>query len=182
MEREYIMRIDLLREFIVLSKNLNFSKTAQQLYITQSVLSKHIFSLENELSVTLLTRNHHNVELTEIGKLFLIEAIAIVNQYDECMKKVKTATNELEKELKIGYLHEHTRTILVPSVHQFKKNFPHSKLTLIAGLYETLPPKLKNNDVDLILTLNFDKDISSWCNIYPLYKLVKLILFTLQMN
>ena len=85
------MPISILREFIVLSKNLNFSKTARQLYITQSVLSKHIALLERKIGLTLLIRGHHNVELTDVGKLFLKEAIAIVNRYDEGMKKVKMA-------------------------------------------------------------------------------------------
>ncbi|URZ14402.1 LysR family transcriptional regulator [Clostridium felsineum] len=163
------MRIDLLREFIMLSKNLNFSETAKQLYITQSVLSKHIVSLENEVGAALLTRNHRNVELTEVGKLFLVEATAIVNQYDSGIKKIKTSIKDFEKELKIGYLYEHTKNLLVPTVHSFRQKFPNTKLTLMAGLYETLPPQLKNNTVDLILTLNLDKDISFWCETYPLY-------------
>ncbi|WP_234123402.1 LysR family transcriptional regulator [Clostridium hydrogenum] len=164
------MRIDILREFIILSKNLNFSETAKQLYITQSVLSKHIISLEQEVGTALLRRNYHKVELTDVGKLFLIEATEIVNRYDEGMKKVKMSINSFEKELKIGYLYEHTKNILVPSVHLFKRNFPNTKLSLIAGLYETLPRQLKNKDVDLILTLNLDKDMLSWCDTYPLYR------------
>jgi DNA-binding transcriptional LysR family regulator len=159
-----------LSEFILLSKNLNFSKTAQQLYITQSVLSKHIAALEKEVGASLLIRNHHNVYLTEIGKLFLAEAQTIVNQYDESMKKIQLSINKFPEELKIGYLHEHTRNILVPAVHLFKSDFPNIKLTLIAGLYENLTPQLKNNDVDLILTLNLDKDISSWCDTFLLYE------------
>ncbi|PJI07236.1 MULTISPECIES: LysR family transcriptional regulator [Clostridium] len=164
------MKIDLLREFIILSKNLNFSETAKQLYITQSVLSKHIISLENEVGATLLTRNHHNVELTEIGELFLVEATNIVNQYDTSIKRIESKIKHLEKELKIGYLYEHTKNILVPAVHSFNINFPNIKLTLIAGLYENLPPRLKSGSLDLILTLNLDKDMLSWCNTYTLYK------------
>lgn len=164
------MRIDLLREFIMLSKNLNFSKTAKELYITQSVLSKHIVSLENEVGATLFIRNNHNVELTEIGQLFLIEATTLIMKYDESMKKIRSAVTALEGALKIGYLYEHTKNILVPTVHEFKKNYPNIKLTLTAGLYETLPPQLKSKNLDLILTLNLDKDLSSWCNTYPLYK------------
>ena len=164
------MRINLLREFIELSKNLNFSKTAQQLYITQSVLSKHIALLEREIGVTLLTRNIHNVKLTAIGKLFLVEAITIVNRYDEGMKKVQMAINGFEDELKIGYLYAHTRDILVSSVQLFEKHSPHTKLILMACEYGELCEKLKNNEFDLIITLDFEEDILSWCDTYELYK------------
>ncbi|MBU3112625.1 LysR family transcriptional regulator [Clostridium lacusfryxellense] len=164
------MPISLLREFIALSKNLNFSTTAQELYITQSVISKHIALLELKIGVTLLIRNHHSVELTSIGKLFLVEAIAIVNRYDEGMKKIKLAVWGIKKDLKIGYLHAHTRDILGSSIHLFENLYPHIELTLMACEYGELPQKLKNNDVDLILTLNFDKDLLSWCDTYKLYK------------
>ena len=164
------MPISLLREFIVLSKNLNFSITAQQLYITQSVLSKHIALLERKIGLTLLIRNHHGVELTAIGKLFLAEAVAIVNRYDEGMRKVKMAVYGIKMELKIGYLYSHTRDILVSFMYLFKKHYPHIELKLMAFEYGKLAQKLKNNDVDLILTVDFDKDILSWCDKYKLYE------------
>jgi Transcriptional regulator len=154
----------------MLSKNLNFSKTAQQLYIAQPVLSKHIALLEDKVGATLLTRRLHNVELTEIGKLFLVEANAVVNQYDEGMKKVRMAVYGVDKELKIGYLYAHTKNILVSSVQLFEEHCPNIKLTLMACEYGELTEKLKSNEVDLIVTLNFDKDILSWCDTYDLYK------------
>lgn len=164
------MPISILREFIVLSKNLNFSKTARQLYITQSVLSKHIALLERKIGLTLLIRGHHNVELTDVGKLFLKEAIAIVNRYDEGMKKVKMAVYGIKMELKIGYLYASTRDILVPAMQLFKKYYPHIELKLMACEYGKLAQKLKNNDLDLILTADFDKDILFWCDTYKLYE------------
>ncbi|MCI1946172.1 LysR family transcriptional regulator [Clostridium luticellarii] len=164
------MPISLLREFIVLSKNLNFSITAQQLYITQSVLSKHIALLEKKIGLTLLIRNHHGVELTAIGKLFLVEATAIVNRYDEGMKKVKMAVYGIKMELKIGYLYAQSRDILAASIRLFKKHYPYIELKLISCEYGKLAQKLKNNDLDLIMTVDFDKDILSWCDTCKLYE------------
>lgn len=165
------MRIELLREFIALSRNLNFSKTAEEMYIAQSVLSKHIASLEEEVGALLFTRSHHHLELTVIGSILLTEANAIIKQYDESMKKVKMAIEGLEMELRIGYLHAHTREILGPSVQLFEKDNPHVKLVLLSCDYGDLPQKLKNNEVDLIITLDFDKDIlAPWCDTFTLYK------------
>ena len=64
--RDY-MDIELFNEFLVLAQTLNYSKAAQQLYLSQSVLSRHIQNLENHLGVALLSRNKHSVELTAIG-------------------------------------------------------------------------------------------------------------------
>lgn len=164
------MRIDLLKEFIALSRNLNFSKTAEEMFITQSVLSKHIAALEEEVGASLFTRSHHHLELTVIGRILLTEANIIVNQYDESMKKVKMAVAGLEMELRIGYLHAHTREILGPSAQLFEQACPHVKLTLLSCDYGDLPQKLKSNEVDVIITLDFDQELlSSWCDTYKLY-------------
>ena len=40
------MRIETLYEFLLLTTNLNFTETAKSFYISQSVLSNHVSSLE----------------------------------------------------------------------------------------------------------------------------------------
>lgn len=72
------MRMDILKEFTSLARNLNFSTTARELYITQSTLSKHIALLEKELGAVLFARDSHKVELTEAGTLSLEDAAPIV--------------------------------------------------------------------------------------------------------
>ena len=47
------MEIAVLREFVSLAENLNFSTTAKRLFITQSTLSRHIAALEHELGCRL---------------------------------------------------------------------------------------------------------------------------------
>ena len=47
------MRIETLYEFLLLTTNLNFTETAKSFYISQSVLSNHVSSLEKELGIRL---------------------------------------------------------------------------------------------------------------------------------
>lgn len=164
------MRMKLLREFVLLSKNLNFSKTAQDLFITQSVLSKHIASLEEAVGATLFIRSHHHVELTEIGKLFLVEVIQLLKQYDDSISKINMALAGLEKELKIGYLLAHTRDNLVPAVHRFEKQSPNTKLQLTAADYWELPEMLENDEVDIVCTIYFDTDNLARYDTCPIYE------------
>lgn len=56
-------------EFYILSTTLNYSEAAQKLFISQSTLSRHIKSMEDELGVYLFSRNTRNVVLTSEGKL-----------------------------------------------------------------------------------------------------------------
>ena len=62
------MTTERLYEFLILSKVLNFSQAAESLYITQSVLTKHIQELEKELVTQLFTRTTHEVKLTPYGR------------------------------------------------------------------------------------------------------------------
>ena len=72
------MEINKLRAFVDLAKTLNFSETAENLYTSQSTISKQIKSLEKELGQELFERNNKNVALSEYGKLILPNAEKIV--------------------------------------------------------------------------------------------------------
>jgi len=164
------MQISLLREFIALANNLNFSITAQQLYITQPVLSKHISMLEDHLGAKLFDRSSQSVSLTEIGKQFLQDAVDIVKRYDDAVNKVSLAIKGMENELKVGYLDAAVRSLLVLTVKQFSNNFPNVELKLLPYEYGDLLTALQQGDIDIQLTLNFDRTIKHWCNVYKICK------------
>lgn len=62
------MTTEQLNEFYILSTTLSYSETAEKLFMSQSVLSRHIKSMEEELGVRLFCRNTRSVALTSEGK------------------------------------------------------------------------------------------------------------------
>lgn len=74
------MRIELLEEFAIFAKHLNFSKAAAELNLTQPALSKHVASLEKELGVRLVERSTP-LKLSREGTVFLDHARAISQTY-----------------------------------------------------------------------------------------------------
>ena len=62
--------------FLAVAQNLNFSKAAESVALTQPAVSHQIRSLEEELNVKLFRRNTRLVELTYFGNLFLNDARA----------------------------------------------------------------------------------------------------------
>ena len=64
------MDISVLREFLDLTRSLNYSASARRLQIAQSTLSKHVGSLEKEVGARLFVRDSHSVRLTSAGKVF----------------------------------------------------------------------------------------------------------------
>ena len=77
------MELDYLREFVVLAQTCQFQEAANQLFMSQSSLSKHIKTIEKDLGAPLLIRTTRKVELSEFGKAFLPYAIQIADlQHD----------------------------------------------------------------------------------------------------
>ena len=72
------MELNYIREFVFLANINNFQEAADALYISQSTLSRHIQSLENELQNKLFDRTTRSVQLSEFGKFFLPYAQELV--------------------------------------------------------------------------------------------------------
>ncbi len=64
------MNTERLYEFQVLAQILHYGTAASKLHMSQSVLSRHIQSLEEELGVQLFSRTSHKVALTSAGIAF----------------------------------------------------------------------------------------------------------------
>ena len=60
--------------FLTVSRTLNFSNAARELYCTQPALSYQIRSLEKELGTDLFQRSTTHVALTEAGRTLLPHA------------------------------------------------------------------------------------------------------------
>lgn len=86
-----------LRYFKELAKTQHLTQTAERLYITQTTLSNTIINLEKQLGVKLFDRVGRNLQLNEVGKLYLryvSEALMVldngltaVNDYKESVQQ-----------------------------------------------------------------------------------------------
>ena len=75
------MTIFQLECFCALADSLNFTQTANAMFITQPALSRAISSLEQELQLTLLQRTTHSVTLTPAGKIFSSECHKMLKEF-----------------------------------------------------------------------------------------------------
>lgn len=98
-----------IKGFLELSKTLNFSKTARQLYMSQPAFSRMIDSLEKELGVKLIQRDKVNPKLTPAGQVVLRHFIRMNDEYNSLMEDVKNC-GEKRESLKLGILEDGIRT------------------------------------------------------------------------
>ena len=113
-----------LYEFLVLSKLLSFSKAADVLYISQSVLTRHMQDLEKEMGVTLLNRTTHGVTLTEAGRLLAKEGPELINKCDSALRRLRTQNIPAKGTIRIGIGLElsysnHIRQFLQEFLHRY---------------------------------------------------------------
>lgn len=143
------MDIDRLRMFITVADCLNFTKAAEQLYISQPTLSRHISELEDIMQTELLERTTRKMSLTKAGKLFYAESIQIVHRYDALMQRVTRLGSGLSGSLSVGYLELFTQNILPVAIRTFHEKFPMVDLTFKETTLREANTMISSGDLDL---------------------------------
>lgn len=173
------MRISDLREFIRLAQTLNFTQTAREFYVTQSVFSRHIARIEQELGVELFTRTSHGVSLTSVGSSFVVDASKVVADYDRALANLDSLKAGVDEVLVIGYLFGASRFIMSPAVMDFQRLHPKSQLRLVSLELGEVPDAFADNSIDLAIVTSlpdvaFPDDIYCYRKLYddPLLAIV----------
>lgn len=143
------MDIQQLKYFLALAKELHFWKTAEKMNITQSALSRHIMSLENELGLQLFFRNKRNVKLTAAGEFLQEKWTTELIQFEAIQKHARQIHLGEQGSICIA----HPDSISASMIPDFIKNiaavFPKLKIELVQLTYEQQEEQLKNYKIDL---------------------------------
>src|SRR6516225_453146 len=70
-----------LRQFVELTRALNFGRAAHACHISPSTLSRSVQRLEAQLGEPLFEREHHKVTLTPAGDQFRRHALAVLDEW-----------------------------------------------------------------------------------------------------
>jgi DNA-binding transcriptional LysR family regulator len=92
----------LLQSAIVLAEELNFSRAASRLHLTQPGLTKQIQDLESQLGVVLFERSSQGVELTEPGRVFIEHAKLAVFHLERAVHLTRAAAKGAEVVVNFG--------------------------------------------------------------------------------
>lgn len=154
------METSYLREFVFLADTLSFKKTAEHFYVSRSVISRHLSSMEESLGIKLVERTSHTVELTEIGRLFYHEAQIILRDYDNMIDHVRAAMESQSSIVRVGYLRNAARPVIVKFVKYMQENYSDIKLTLTCMQYGELRRAMEDGQVDIALAVNVNPKVS----------------------
>lgn len=96
------MEIDQVRYVLSVAKKQNFSRAAEELFISQPALSLRIMKLEKELGVHLFRRTHQGVVLTDEGELFCKQGARVLEEWDLLKKKMEFLRGVADGKLRLG--------------------------------------------------------------------------------
>lgn len=87
--RSRLPSLDLLKGFEAAARHLSFTRAAEELFLTQSALSRQIQTLEEQLGVPLFERRHRALLLTEAGQTLQATAKAILNDMEQAVARIR---------------------------------------------------------------------------------------------
>ncbi|HVT95596.1 MAG TPA: LysR substrate-binding domain-containing protein [Bryobacteraceae bacterium] len=150
------MELRHLRYFCAVAENQGFSATARALHVSQSAISEQISSLEKEIGVPLLVREHSRVKLTPHGEIFLRKAKGVI---EDAEKAVETARRSLRGEigtLTIGFFTGGTGTFVPAMIRSFRHLYPGVHISLVDMVPAVQSEALMNGTIDIAFTRPLD--------------------------
>lgn len=92
-----------IQQFLVLSKTMNMTKAAKELYVTQPALSHALAKMEDELGLKLVYRDGDRLALTEEGRKIQKDFEAIVRAYDDMNAHASMMRENRTEKITLGF-------------------------------------------------------------------------------
>lgn len=137
--------------FLALAESLNFSKSAEQLFMTQPALSKAIREIEGTLGLPLFERTTRSVQLTEGGAKLLPVARTIVGEYEAGLQRLRTSAQQEALQLAIAALPSFAHALMPSVCAALEREHPAVQITVHDCSNGAAIKRLLNYEVDFAL-------------------------------
>lgn len=135
-----------LRAFEAVARRLSFSGAAEELFLTQSAVSRQIRSLEEELGATLFLRGTRHVELTPDGKLLQTAVESILDRLDGTVRQIRSTRGR--RVVNVTTFASFASLWLIPRLEAFQRAHPDMDIRVSA--HDQLVD-LEDSEVDIAL-------------------------------
>lgn len=143
------MELRVLNYFLVIAREENFTKAAEQLHITQPTLSRQIAQLEDELGVKLFKRGSHSVELTDDGMILRRRAQELLSIADKTKRDFLYKDENLEGTVSIGSGEFLSTGVLAECVAAFRRAHPLVKYEIYSGNAANITDSIERGLLDI---------------------------------
>jgi DNA-binding transcriptional LysR family regulator len=145
---------DGIQAFVVTAELGGFNKAAVQLHITQTALTRRVQKLEQYLGLKLLDRTTRRVEITAVGRDFLPQARAIVNEMTSAIGRLKDISQHAKGNFTLACVPSMTAHMLPALIREYADICPDNRIRLLdASSYEVREAVL-NHQAEIGIAVN----------------------------
>lgn len=135
-----------LRAFEAVARRLSFSGAAEELFVTQSAISRQIKSLEDELGAALFVRGTRHVEMTQNGQTLLRAVEVGLPKIDASVRQIRAERSR--KRVSVTTFASFGSLWLLPRIEAFQRQHPDIDIRVSAA---DAIADLDDPDLDLAL-------------------------------
>ncbi|MDJ1472621.1 LysR substrate-binding domain-containing protein [Xanthocytophaga flava] len=140
-----------LKVFYTVSQKLSFTKAANELFITQPAVTKHINELEHQLGVALFKRHGNSISLTLPGQVLVRYAEQIFQMYAALENELAEFSAETSGNIRIGASTTLAQYVLPKILALFKSTHPSVQISFFTGNSEQIEQQIIHEKIDVAL-------------------------------
>ncbi|WP_181348504.1 LysR family transcriptional regulator [Thalassobacillus sp. CUG 92003] len=157
------MNMNGLRTFVLAAESENYRMVAEQLFVTQPTVTFQIRQIEEELGQPLFERTGRNIALSEFGRKFYPEAIAILSHHQNVLDKMARYKQGYTDSLTVAISPLLAETVFPSILRKFMKQHPELELSIQVIESSQIASAIDGRAVDVGLSC-LPSAIPSVCN------------------
>ncbi len=176
------VNFELYKIFYYAADEMNFSKAAQKLHVTQSAISQAIKSLESQLDVHLFFRQGRSIKLTFEGEILfqhIEKAFNFIKSAESSLASIKSLD---EGTIFIGASDTITRYLLMTPIKHFNEHYPKVKISINNRPSPRSVERLRKGEIDLAI-ININPHINyEGLAMYPLSQIENIFIASTSLS
>ena len=161
------VKLEQYRIFKAIADTGNISRTAKQLYLSQSAVSQSLQQLESALGVRLFSRTARGVTLTAEGSVLYDYAAQALSLLEAGEARIAQSRELLKGELSIGVSSTLTKYYLLPFLRDYHQQYPHIHVRILNGTSRRVLQLLSSGQVELAFA-TYTPDADSF-SVFPCF-------------
>ncbi|HEY2863143.1 MAG TPA: LysR substrate-binding domain-containing protein [Casimicrobiaceae bacterium] len=114
--------LDLLKGFEAAARQLSFTRAAEELFLTQSALSRQMQTLEEQVGCALFERRHRELRLTDAGQILQAAARTVLGDVAQAVAKIRR--EQTATPLTVSTNQPFASVWLIPRLARFRARHP----------------------------------------------------------
>lgn len=152
------MELRTLKYFAAVAEELNITRAAAILNISQPPLSAQIRKLEEELDTRLFIRGRRSLQLTESGQLLYRRAKEMIRLSDQAQAEIRAMNSGITGTISLGLVEGTAPQMAAEWIAGFTREYPRVKFTIVDGNSDELIEKMRSGIISLaVITAPYDQ-------------------------